>query len=159
LIRFCATASGRIGAVTIRGKTLLALPVRLHGIQLARPIDLLLDREELKVLGLHLRCGDGVDRFLPLPAASVREDEIAIQSPLVMLEEDQLAFYRSRAFALSSLRGRSVERRRREVGLLDDVVFSGDGTLQELVVTTQGHEERLPFDETVRIVLESRSAA
>jgi hypothetical protein len=145
--------------VSIRGKDLLALPVRLHGIQLGRPIDVLLDREELKVLGLHLRCGDGVDRFLPLPTGSIREDEIAIQSPLVMLEEDELAFYRSRTFAFTALRGRAVQQRRRRVGLFDDVVIGADGALQELVVTVDDHEERLPFDERVRIVLESRSAA
>jgi hypothetical protein len=141
------------------GKDLLELPVRLHGIQLGRPIDLLLDGKELKVLGLDVRCGDGVHRFLPLPAAAIRDDEIAIASPLVMLEEDELAFYRSRALTLTSLRRRPVRRRRREIGRLDDIVVRSDGALEELVVTAEGVEARVPFDDAVRIVVESRSAA
>lgn len=141
------------------GKDLLELPVRLHGIQLGRPIDLLLDRTQLKVVGLDIRCGDDIHRFLPLPTAALREDEIAIASPLVMLEEDELAFYRSRTLALTSLRGRPVQRRRREIGRLDDIVARSDGTVQELVVVAGGAATRVPFDESIRIVVESRSAA
>ena len=90
----------------LTGAELLALPVRLHGIQLGRPVDLLLDRDTLRTVGLDVLCGDEVHRFLPLPTASVSDDEIAILSPLVLLEEDQLHFYRSKTFALSALRGR-----------------------------------------------------
>jgi hypothetical protein len=144
--------------ITIRGNHLLALPVRLHGIQLGRPVDLLLDREELRVLGLDVRCGDEVHRFLPLPTASVSAEAIAISSPLVLLEEDQLDFYRTRAFAFTSLRGRPVEQRGREVGALDDIVVRSDGSLHELVVTGNG-ETLLAFDATVRVVAGSRSAA
>jgi hypothetical protein len=160
LIRFRPTSSGRIGrgVITIRGNHLLALPVRLHGIQLGRPVDLLLDREELRVLGLDVRCGDEVHRFLPLPTASVSAEAIAISSPLVLLEEDQLDFYRTRAFAFTSLRGRPVEQRGREVGALDDIVVRSDGSLHELVVTGNG-ETLLAFDATVRVVAGSRSAA
>jgi uncharacterized protein YrrD len=160
LIRFRPTSSGRIGrgVITIRGNHLLALPVRLHGIQLGRPVDLLLDREGLRVLGLDVRCGDEVHRFLPLPTASVSAEAIAISSPLVLLEEDQLDFYRTRAFAFTSLRGRPVEQRGREVGALDDIVVRSDGSLHELVVTGNG-ETLLAFDATVRVVAGSRSAA
>jgi hypothetical protein len=160
LIRFRPTSSGRIGrgVITIRGNHLLALPVRLHGIQLGRPVDLLLDREELRVLGLDVLCGDEVHRFLPLPTASVSAEAIAISSPLVLLEEDQLDFYRTRAFAFTSLRGRPVEQRGREVGALDDIVVRSDGSLHELVVTGNG-ETLLAFDATVRVVAGSRSAA
>ena len=105
---------GRMGELS--GDQLLALPVRLHGIQVGLPTDLLLDREVLRVVGLDVLCGDEVHRFLPLPTAAVRADELAILSPLVLLEEDELQFYRSRAFLLSSLRGRAVERKRREAG-------------------------------------------
>ena len=90
----------------LTGAELLALPVRLHGIQLGRPVDLLLDRDTLRTVGLDVLCGDEVHRFLPLPTASVSDDEIAILSPLVLLEEDELHFYRSKTFALSALRGR-----------------------------------------------------
>ena len=160
MIRFRPTSSGRIGGgvITIRGNHLLALPVRLHGIQLGRPVDLLLDREELRVLGLDVLCGDEVHRFLPLPTASVSAEAIAISSPLVLLEEDQLAFYRTRAFAFRSLRGSAVEQRRREVGALDDIVVRSDGSLHQLVVTGNA-ETLLAFDATVRVVAGSRSAA
>jgi hypothetical protein len=144
--------------VTIRGNDLLALPVRLHGIQLGRAVDLLLDREELRVLGLDVLCGDDVHRFLPLPTASVSAEAIAISSPLVLLEEDQLAFYRARAFALTSLRGRPVEQRGREVGALDDIVVRSDGSVEQLVLTGNG-TMLLPLDETVRVAAGSRSAA
>jgi hypothetical protein len=160
LTRFRPIPSGRIagGVETIRGHDLLALPVRLHGIQLGRPVDLLLDRAELRVLGLDVRCGDDVHRFLPLPTASVSGEAVSISSPLVLLEEDQLAFYRTRAFALTSLRGRPVERGGREVGVLEDVVVRSDGSLQQLVVAGNG-ETLLTFDETVRVGAGSRSAA
>lgn len=143
-------------AMTIRGNHLLALPVRLHGIQLGRPVDVLLDRAELRVLGLDVLCGDNVHRFLPLPTASIRDGAIVIRSPLVLLEEDELDFYRTRAFSLRSLRGRPIEQRGREVGSLDDVVIGSDGSLQQLVVSG---EEVLDYDETVRIAAGSRSAA
>jgi hypothetical protein len=160
LIRFHPTVSGRIvgGVLTIRGNHLLALPVRLHGIQLGRPVDLLLDRGELRVLGLDVLCGDEVHRFLPLPTASVTAEAIAISSPLVLLEEDQLAFYRTRAFAFTSLRGRPVERRGRDVGALVDIVVRSDGSLQELIVGGAA-ETLLAFDESVRLAGASRSAA
>lgn len=160
MIRFRPAASGRIGTgvVTIRGNHLLALPVRLHGIQLGRPVDLLLDREELRVLGLDVRCGDEVHRFLPLPTASVSAKAISISSPLVLLEEDQLAFYRARAFAFTSLRGRPVEQRGREIGALDDIVVRSDGSIQQLLVKGDG-ETSVAFDGTVRVASGSRSAA
>jgi sporulation protein YlmC with PRC-barrel domain len=160
LIRFRPTVSGRIGGgvVTIRGKHLLAVPVRLHGIQLGRPVDLLLDREGLRVLGLDVLCGDEVHRFLPLPTAAVSPEAVSISSPLVLLEEDQLDFYRTRAFAFTSLRGRPVEQRGREVGSLDDIVVRADGSIQQLVVTGDG-DTLLPFDDTVRVAAGSRSAA
>jgi hypothetical protein len=141
------------------GDELLALPVRLHGIQLGRPVDLLFDREVLRAVGLDVLCGDEVHRFLPLPTAAVGAGEIAIRSPLVLLEEDELDFYRSRAVALSSLRGRGVERRGRGVGTLRDVVIALDGELRAVVVDADGRTERLRFDGALRFAPESRSAA
>ena len=55
----------------LSGDAILSLPVRLHGIELGRPVDLLLDRESLRVVGLDVLCGDEVHRFLPLPTAVV----------------------------------------------------------------------------------------
>ena len=80
--------------------TLLSLPVRVHGIQLGRPLAALLDESGERLVGLELLCGDGAHRFLPFSVADVREDEIAVRSALTLLDERHLAFYRERARAL-----------------------------------------------------------
>jgi hypothetical protein len=141
------------------GDELLALPVRLHGIQLGRPAELLLDRDVLRVVGLDVLGGDELHRFLPLPTATVGTDEITILSPLVLLEEDELFFYRSRAFSLSSLRGRAIEYEQREVGALRDVVVASDGELLATIVEQDGSIQRIPFDGSLSFAPESRSAA
>src|SRR5205814_2104904 len=85
-----------------------------------QPTDLLLDRDAMRAVGIDVVCGDGAHRFLPLPTAVVGVDAITITSPLVLLEADELAFYRSRSFTLSSLRGRPVERDGATLGALLD---------------------------------------
>ena len=139
----------------LTGAELLALPVRLHGIQLGRPVDLLLDRDTLRTVGLDVLCGDEVHRFLPLPTASVSDDEIAILSPLVLLEEDQLHFYRSKTFTLSVLRGRLVQRKGRDLGALGDVVVDAAGQLVSVVVAGK----RIASDGELRFAANRRSAA
>jgi hypothetical protein len=140
----------------LSGDEALALPVRLHGIELGRPVDLLLDRDGLRAVGLDILCGDEVHRFLPLPTAAIGDDALTIHSPLVLLEEDELAFYRSRAFALSSLRGRAVTKRGKVVGMLQDVVVAPGGEL--LAVLLEGGE-RIRFDDTLGFAPQRRSAA
>ena len=137
------------------GDELLGLPVRLHGVQLGRPVDLLLDPDTRRVVGLDLLCGDEVHRFLPLPTAAVGRDEIRILSPFVLLEQHELDFYRARTLALSRLRGRPVERHGRRVGLLQDVVVAADGQLIAAIV----ENERIPFDAALRLAPSRRSAA
>jgi uncharacterized protein YrrD len=140
----------------LTGDGALAMPVRLHGIELGRPVDLLLDREAFRVVGFDVRCGDQVHRFLPLPTAAIGDGALAIHSPLVMLEADQLAFYRSRSFSLASLKRRPVTKNGRKVGVLRDVVFSRDGTLTAVLVD---EGTRVPFDGTLAFAPQSRSAA
>ena len=140
----------------LRGNDLLSLPVRLHGIDLGRPVDLLLDREALRALGLDVLCGDEVHRFLPLPTVAVGAEALTIHSPLVLLEEDELDFYRSRAFALSSLRGRPVLQAGKDAGRLADVVLAPNGELVAVEVDPAG---RIPFDETLQFAPQRRSAA
>jgi hypothetical protein len=147
------------GMRAFSGDELLGLPVRLHGVQLARPTDLLLDREALRAVGLDVLCGDEVHRFLPMPTATVSDSEISIPSPLVLLEEDELAFYRSRALALSSLRGRPVERDGRKLGSLRDVVVGADRVLVAVVVESDGETKRVPFDDKLRFDPKARTAA
>jgi hypothetical protein len=143
----------------LRADELLVLPVRLHGIQLGRPVDVLLDREELKALGLDVLCGDEIHRFLPWPTAVVTGKGIAIASPFVLLEEDELAFYRARAVGLASLRGRAVERNGRKLGALVDIAIAADGSLVDVVVETNDGKQTHPFRSDLRFAPGSRFAA
>lgn len=135
---------------------MLGLRLRLHGVELGRPVDVLLEREGLRAVGLDVLCRDDVHRFLPLPTAAIGESAVTIHSPLVLLEEDERDFYRSRTFALSSLRGRPVLRKGKEAGRLRDVVFAADGELLAVVLEPGG---RLPFDGTLQFAGQSRTAA
>jgi hypothetical protein len=140
----------------LTGDEVLSLAVRLHGIELGRPVDVLLDREAFRVVGLDVLCGDDVNRFLPLPTAAIGDDGLAIHSPLVMLEGDQLSFYRSRSIGLASLKGRAVTRKGRDLGTLRDIVFGADGGLHTVVLKSG---ERLPYDDTLGFAPQRRSAA
>ncbi|HEV8460563.1 MAG TPA: hypothetical protein VGQ38_07620 [Gaiellaceae bacterium] len=81
---------------------LLALPVRIHGIHVGRPTALLVDRHADRLLGFEVACGDGAQRFLPFSVANVRPDEIALDSALVLIDERDLAFYRSHSRRLDT---------------------------------------------------------
>jgi len=80
----------------LRLRKLLELPVRVHGIHLGRPVDVLLDERLDRVVGIEVRCGDGANRFLPFSGAELREDEIAVRSALMLLDEGDLAYYATR---------------------------------------------------------------
>jgi len=137
------------------GDELLALPVRLHGIQLGRPVDLLLDLDARRAVGLDVFCGDEGHRFLPLPTAAIGRAEIRILSPLVLLEQRELDFYRSRTLALSRLRSEPVELNGRRLGPLRDVVVAEDGRVVAAIVD----EQRIPFDDGLRFAPKRRTAA
>ena len=138
---------------------LLGMSVRLHGLALGRPVDLFLDRDDLRVVGLDVLCGDQEHRFLPLAAARLADDSISIGSPLVLLEEDELDFYRSRTFSLGALRGRPVRRHDRDVGLLRDLRLNADLSVAAVVVEAGGRKHVVPFDDSLRFDPRSRSAA
>lgn len=133
---FHRDAHGEDGVVTgvISAGSLLRRPVRLRGIRLGRPTDLLLDVEAMRVVGLEVVCGDDARRFLPLAAARVREDEIAVGSALLLLEGDDVGFYRRRGLSLAALRGRRVVLSGRPAGVLRDVGIAPDGRVTRLVV-------------------------
>jgi hypothetical protein len=82
---------------------LLALPVRLNGIRLGRPVDALLDPTSDRVLGFEVQCGDGEHRFLPFSVAELRPDEIIVGSVLRLIDEPELDWYRRHARRLSEL--------------------------------------------------------
>ena len=81
----------------------LALPVRLHGIQLGRLVDALVDANADRLLGFEVMCGDETKRFLPFAVARLGADEIAIESALTMIDEADLDFYRRNSRRLSDL--------------------------------------------------------
>jgi hypothetical protein len=141
------------------GDELLALPVRLHGIQLAKPVDVLLDRDGWRAVGLDLLCGDGERRFLALPTAAIDDQQIAVLSALVILEEDELDFYRSRAVTLSSLRGGAVQYKGKDLGRLVDVVIGPAGELRAMLVDQHGRTVRMPYDGRLTMAPKRRTAA
>ena len=80
---------------------LLTLPVRMRGIGLGHPIDVLLDEQAERVVGIELLCGDGAHRFLPFAVAQIRAGEIAVESALALLDERDLGYYRERTRRLA----------------------------------------------------------
>ena len=131
---------------------LLRLPVRVRGIELGRPVDLVLDREHRRALGFEVLCGDEERRFLPLAVATVRESELEIHSSLGLLDEAELAFYTKRGSTFAALRGCGVVRRRTMLGELVDLTLAGDGTIASLVVATPDGREELDNGVDVTLV-------
>jgi hypothetical protein len=143
----------------VSADTILGLPVRLHGIQLGRPVDLVLEPATLRAVGLHVHCGDGIDRFVPLPAVRIDAEEIAVRSALMLLDEGNLAFYRARGRTFRALRGAPVTRGRSALGELVDLVISADGTPTEVIVERGGTRDRIPFGADVRVLDRGRASA
>ena len=83
-------------------RELLELPVTLDGIRLGRCVDVVLDDEIERVVGIVVLCGDGSERFVVLEAAEVQDGAIVVSSALLLLEE--VDFYRQRGRSLSDLR-------------------------------------------------------
>jgi hypothetical protein len=85
------------------------LPLRFRGIELGRAVDLVVDPKAPRALGFEILCGDQAHRFLPFAVATVNEDAIEIESPLVLLDFGQVGFYREQATTLSELNGDARE--------------------------------------------------
>lgn len=125
--------------MAITGDDLLRRPVRVHGIHLGRPVDLLLHPTEPKGLGLDVLCGDDRHRFLPFSASVLTERHVEAASPLVLLDLRDESFYRREARSLNGLRGTPL----RDRSSLKDVVLARDWTISELVLDG---DERVPLD-------------
>jgi hypothetical protein len=115
----------------------LRLPVRLHGILLGQPTDLLLDIESWHALGFVVHCGDGSVRFLPWAASQPSDKEIAVGSALMLLED--VAFYAQRSASLRALIGGELALG----GLLRDVLIGDGGAITELEIERDGELRRL----------------
>ena len=117
---------GRVGAA-------LARPVSIRGIQVGEPIDAFLDADLRCVLGLEVRCRDGIHRFLPWSVGEAGPDGLSISLSLALLDRPQLEYYREHALPLSRLRRLRLER---QDGVLpvEDIVTGADGLVVALVV-------------------------
>jgi hypothetical protein len=116
----------------------LQLPVRLRGIQLGRPIDLLLDIDDWHAVGFIVRCGDESTRFLPYAACQSGAEEIAVASSLMLLED--VAFYEKRGVSFRSLLDGEVV----GGGVLQNVTLGPGGVVEELEVERDGARHRIP---------------
>ena len=115
----------------------LQLPVRLRGIKLGRPVDILLDLEAWNTLGFVVLCGDESRRFLPFAASLVADDEIAVGSALMLLED--AGFYEKRGVSFRSILGTELGE-----ALIRDVMIDGAGHVTELEVERDGIRGREP---------------
>ncbi|HWH05932.1 MAG TPA: hypothetical protein VNT23_05795 [Gaiellaceae bacterium] len=78
-----------------RAEELLQQAVRLRGIRLGRIVDVIFAPDASRVVGFDVLCGDELHRFLPFSAAgSTEAGELEVTSALLLLDEQELAFYR-----------------------------------------------------------------
>jgi sporulation protein YlmC with PRC-barrel domain len=84
------------------GVELLNKRVVTGGIEVGRVVDVIFDETGENAIGLDVRCRDGENRFLPMATADMDDGDVLVDSPLVLLEPDQLDFYRTRGRALRS---------------------------------------------------------
>lgn len=78
----------------MRGIEALNKRVMTGGIELGRVVDLILDEARERPVGFDVLCGDGSHRFLPFPTARLEGEHVEVDSPLMLLEREQLEFYR-----------------------------------------------------------------
>lgn len=136
---------------TVSAVELLRYPVTLRGIQLGRPVDLVLDVGAMRVVGLEVLCGDESKRFLPLPAARIRDGEVAIASALLLLDDRNVSFYRERGRTFRALRGAAVRRGRALLGTLVDAAFTEDGPIVTLLLAGPHGNRRVPVEPSLAI--------
>jgi hypothetical protein len=99
---FPAKRQGQKGAVTATNHLLNRRVVLRGGIEVGRVVDVILEADADRPLGLDVLCRDGENRFLPMAAAASIGADVEIESPLTLLERAELDFYRARG---RSLRG------------------------------------------------------
>jgi hypothetical protein len=120
----------------------LQLPVLHRGRRLGQPVDALIDTATWRALGFVVLCRDESLRFLPYAASQPGENESAVASKLILL--DDVAFYRSRAASLRALLGGRVDRGGRRAGELRDVLLGDGGVVEELELERRGSLVRIP---------------
>ena len=78
----------------MRGIEALNKRVLTGGIELGRVVDVILDEAGERPVGFDVLCGDGSHRFLPFPTARLECEHVEVDSSLMLLEREQLDFYR-----------------------------------------------------------------
>jgi hypothetical protein len=141
----------------VSGTRALRLPVRLHGIQLGRSVDLLLDPAEWRAVGFDVHCGDEASRFLPYSTARVSDEAIVVNSALMLLED--IEFYRTRARSTRSLLGSEIQVDGAVAGTLRDIELEAGGAVAELVLDHEGAERRVAPAGASTVVASRRDAA
>jgi PRC-barrel domain len=86
----------------MQGVEALNKRVLTGGIELGRVVDVILDELGERPIGFDVLCRDGSHRFLPFPTARVEGEHVEVDSPLMLLEREQLDFYREHGRALRS---------------------------------------------------------
>jgi hypothetical protein len=120
---------------------LIGTAIRLHGILLGRPVDLVLDATCRRVLGFVVESGDDAPRFLPFAASQPSDGLIAVGSALMLL--DDVAFYRTRGVSFRSLLGTQIEHAGVPAGTLVDLHIGHAGDVVELEVELGGTRNRI----------------
>ena len=131
---------------SLPAEQLLRLPVRLGGMGIGRAVDVILDPAQGRVLGLDILCRDDVNRFLPLAAAEVDEQEIRLSSAFALVDDAGFEFYHGRTSSLRTLRGTQVARAGAEIGTLRDVVVSPAGAIEAFVVESESGTTSVPVE-------------
>jgi hypothetical protein len=129
------------GRVSLRA--VLQRPVMVGDVRLGAPTDAVLDSESRRVVGLEVTCPDGVRRFLPLAAARIRKDRVAVGSALMLLEEGEREFYRRLSRTFVALLGSAVARDGQALGNLVDLVIARDGAVEAVATQVSGSGARL----------------
>jgi hypothetical protein len=123
---------------------LAGLPVRLHEVRLGRVVDLVLDPAARRLLGFVVDCGDETTRFLPFAASQPAENQIAVASALMLL--DDVGFYRKHGVSFRALEGAEIERAGASAGTLVDMLVDRGGHLVELELERDAARLRIPAD-------------
>jgi len=110
-------------------------------VRLGAAVDAFFDRTLARLLGLEVRCSDGVHRFLPFPAFEAQGDRLAIESPLVLLDRE-LGFYRAGGNVFSDLRGQHVGLDEKAIGVLADLIVDQEGISPTCAASTSASTRR-----------------
>ncbi len=129
---------------TATAERLLGKAVRLRGINLGHVVDVFVDLQPLRAVGLQVRSPDGQERLVPFALAVVTEEGVEVASPFSLLDEPEVDFYRSGAVAWRTLRGAGAEEEGHPAGLLADIVFAADGTAVECLIESGGASRLAP---------------